>query len=195
MRTVKIIEHLSLDGVIQVSSGSDDDFPYGDWSAPYRSPEGLAMVLGEWGEAFDLLIGRRTYDQWAAFWPHAPKGPMADRLNAAMKHVVTHRPESLEWGPFEPVGPDLLDAVRRLKAKDGPTLIVSGSGSLTSMLLEHGLADEMVLLVNPVLVGRGKRLFAEGTPPRAFAFEGTQGSPTGFLINKYRAAGPLRNLK
>ncbi len=89
---------------------------------------------------------------------------MADRLNAATKYVVTHRPESLEWGPFEGVGPDLVEGVRRIKSQDGPGLVLSGSSTLTSTLLEHGLADEVVLIVSPVLLGTGKRLFAEGTP-------------------------------
>jgi len=195
MRKLKLIEHISLDGVIQVGLDKDGDFQYGDWTAPYRSPAGLAMVLSEWGERFDLLIGRRTYDQWSSFWPKAPKSPMADRLNAATKYVVTHRPESLEWGPFEAIGPDLVEGVRAIKAKDGPDLVLSGSSTLTSTLLEHGLADEMLLLVNPVLLGKGKRFFAEGTPPRAFTFESTMVTPTGILINAYKAAGTLQNLR
>src|SRR2546426_9738733 len=91
----------------------------------------------------------RTYDIWSGFWPKAPKSPMADRLNAATKYVATHRPESLEWGPFEGIGPDLVNSVRGIKAKDGADLVLSGSSTLTSALLEHGLADEVVLLVNP----------------------------------------------
>ena len=196
MRKLKIIDHISLDGVIQSGPDKDGDYPYGDWSGPYRTPEGLAMVLEEWGERFDVLIGRVTYDQWSSFWPQAPKGfLMADRLNAATKHVVTHRPESLKWGPVEWVGPDLVEGVRRIKATDGPNLILSGSSTLTSPLLEQGLVDEMLLLVNPVLLGKGKRIFAEGTPPRAFEFISTKVSPTGIMINKYRFEGPLRNLK
>jgi dihydrofolate reductase len=120
---------------------------------------------------------------------------MADRLNAATKYVVTHRPESLEWGPFKGIGPDLVESVRAIKAKDGPDLILSGSSTLTSALLEHGLADEMLLLVNPVLLGQGKRLFAAGTPARAFAFESTKTSPTGILANCYKFVGPLQNLR
>src|SRR5499427_6202737 len=183
MRKLKLIEHISLDGVIQ--HGEDGDFPYGDWTAPYRSPAGLAMVLAAQGASFDLLLGRRTYDLWSGFWPKAPKSPMADRLNAATKYVVTHRPESLEWGPFEGIGPDLVEVVRRIKAKDGADLIVSGSSTLTSALLEHGLADKVVLLVDPVLLGKGKRLFAEGTPARAFALESTQALQSGIVINTY----------
>lgn len=191
MRTLKIIEHMSMDGVIEVGG----DFPYGDWSAPYRTPEGFAKVAARYGERFDLLIGRRTYDQWSGYWPTAPKSPMAERLNAATKFVATHRPESLQWGPVECVGPDFLASVRELKARDGADLIVSGSTSLTSALLEHGLADELVLLVDPVLLGKGKRLFAEGTPPRAFTLTSTEATPTGIVIQSYKAAGPLQNLK
>src|SRR5436190_20570912 len=90
MRKLKIMEHISLDGVIQ-HSADDDDFPYSDWSAPYRTPAGREAVLAAYGESFDLLLGRRTYDMWSGFWPKAPSSPMADRLNAAKKYVVTHR--------------------------------------------------------------------------------------------------------
>jgi dihydrofolate reductase len=93
------------------------------------------------------------------------------------------------------IGPDLAESVRAIKAKEGPDLIVSGSSMLTSLLLEHGLADEMLLLVNPVLLGKGKRLFAEGTPPRAFALVNTRTSPTGIVVSSYKAAGNLQNLK
>ncbi len=195
MRKLKIIEHISLDGVIQAGADKDGGFPYGDWSAPYRTPAGLAQVLAEYGERFDLLLGRRTYDLWSGFWPKAPKSPMGDRLNAATKYVVTHRPESLEWGPFEGIGPDLVDGVRGIKAKDGADLILSGSSTLTSVLLEHGLADEVNLLVYPVRLGKGKRFFADGTPARALALESTKAMPSGIVISTYRAAGPLQNQK
>ncbi len=98
MRKLKIIEHISLDGVIQ-HSADDDDFPYSEWTAPYRTPAGRDAMLAAHGESFDLLLGRRTYDLWSGFWPKAPSSPMADRLNAATKFVATHRPESLDMGP------------------------------------------------------------------------------------------------
>ena len=190
MRKLKLIEHISLDGVIQ--HGEDGDFPYGDWTAPYRSSAGLAMVLAEYGESFDLLLGRRTYDMWSGFWPKAPKSPMADRLNAATKYVVTHRPESLNWGPFEAVGPDVVDAVRGIKATDGADLILAGSSTLTSLLLEHGLADEVNLIVYPVLLGTGKRFFAESTPARALALDSTKALPSGIVVNSYTPAGSVQ---
>jgi len=187
MRKLKIIEHISLDGVVQMTtSGPEDDFPYGDWTAPFRSPAGLQIVTEMYGKTFDVLVGRRTYDLWASFWPKAPKSPIAERLNAATKYVVTHRPESLEWGPFEAIGSDLVDSVRRIKATKGPELVLAGSLSLTSVLLVHGLADEVVLLVNPVVLGKGKRFFADGALPRTFALGSTQALPSGILVNIYK---------
>jgi dihydrofolate reductase len=193
MRKLKIVEHISLDGVIQ-HSADEDGFPYSNWSGPYRTAAGLTAMLALYGEGFDVLLGRRTYDLWSGFWPQAPASPMADRLNAAKKYIVTHRPESLAWGPFEGIGPDLVNGVRNLKAQAGPDLILSGSSSLTSILLEQGLADEVVLAVNPVLLGAGKRLFAEGKPPRSFELVSSQAFPSGIILNAYQVGGPLKSL-
>jgi dihydrofolate reductase len=191
MRKLKIIEHISLDGVIQ-HSADDGGFPYSDWTAPYRTPAGREAMLAAYGERVDLLLGRRTYDLWSNSWPKAPSSPMADRLNAATKYVATHRPESLEWGPCEALGPDLIEGVRRIKTLDGPDLTLSGSSTLTSTLLEHGLADEVLLAVYPVLLGTGKRFFADGTPPRSFELVSTQAFPSGIIFSTYRLSGPLR---
>jgi dihydrofolate reductase len=191
MRKLKIIEHISLDSVMQVS-GDDDDFPYGDWTAPYRTPAGRDAMLAAHGERFDLLLGRRTYDAWSGWWPKAPSSPMADRLNAATKYVVTHRPNGLEWGPFEAVGPDLVEGIRRIKSQDGPDLVLSGSSSLTSTVLANGLADEVVLPVYPILLGTGKRFFAEGTPARALELVGTQAMPSGIVVTTYKVAERLK---
>lgn len=185
---------MSLDGVIEVrGAGEDSDFPYGDWTAPYRTPAGRDAVLAAYGERFDLLLGRRTYDLWSGFWPKAPSSPMADRLNAATKYVATHRPQSLAWGPFAGVGPDLVADIGRIKAGDGPDLIVSGSSTLPSVLFEHGLADEVTLFVYPVLLGTGKRFFAPGTPACRFELLRTNTTPTGIVAHTYRVAGPLAN--
>lgn len=190
MRRLKIIEHISLDGVIQ--HGQEGDFPYGDWTVPYRTPMGREAIFAAHGKRFDLLLGRRTYDMWSGFWPKAPGSPLADGLNAATKHVATHRPESLRWGPSADLGPDILEGVRRIKSQDGPDLILSGSSTLTSPLLEHGLADEILLVAYPVLLGTGKRFFAEGTPARSFELVRTEAMPSGVLLSTYRAAGPLK---
>ena len=191
MRNLKIIEHISLDGVIQ-QSVDDDDFPYGDWTAPYRSPAGRDAVQAAQGGRFDLLLGRRTYDLWSGYWPKAPSSPIAGGINAATKYIATHRPESLEWGPFEGLGPDIVEGVRRIKSLDGPHLIVWGSSTLTSTLLEHGLADEVLLIVYPVLLGTGKRFFAQGTPARAFELVSSNAFPSGLILSTYKLAGPLK---
>ena len=191
MRKLKIMEHISLDGVIQ-HSADDDDFPYSDWTAPYRTLAGRDAILAAHGESFDLLLGRHTYDIWSGFWPNAPSSPMADALNAATKYVVTHRPESLAWGPCEGLGPDLVEGVRRIKSQDGPDLILWGSSTLTPILLERGLAEEVVLVVYPVLLGTGKRFFAEGTPAHSFELVSTKATPSGVILSTYEAAGPLK---
>ncbi|HEX5032770.1 MAG TPA: dihydrofolate reductase family protein [Candidatus Eisenbacteria bacterium] len=191
MRVLKVIEHISLDGVIQ-HSADDDGFPYSDWGAPYRTPAGRDAVTAAHGESFDLLLGRRTYDIWSGFWPKAPSSPMADRLNAATKYVATHRPESLGWGPFEGVGPDIVEGIRRVKSQAGRDLVLSGSSTLTSTVLQNGLADELILIVYPVLLGTGKRLFAAGTPARSLVLVSTQATPSGVILSTYKVAGPLQ---
>jgi dihydrofolate reductase len=190
MRRLKIIEHVSLDGVMQNSG--EDGFPYPDWSAVYRTPAGRDMVTAVHGDDFDLLLGRRTYDMWSGFWPKAPSSPLGDRLNAATKYVITHRPDSLEWGPFEPVGPDLVEGVRRIKSSGGKDLVLSGSSTLASTILGHGLADEVVLAFYPVLLGAGKRFFAEGTSASSFELMNTQVTPTGVILNTYKLVGPMK---
>jgi dihydrofolate reductase len=194
MRKIKIMEHITLDGVIQAPGGPDEDgdYPYGGWAAPHDDPEaGQAIVDGQ-GETFDLLLGRRTYDIWSGFWPNAPSSPMVDAINSATKYVATHRPDSLAWGPAEALGADIVEGIRRVKAKDGPHLIVWGSSTLTPALLEHGLADEVLLLVFPVLLGKGRRFFSEGTPPRELVLVSTKAVSSGVIISTYKPTGPLR---
>ena len=195
MRTIRIIEHISLDGVIQAPGGPEEDpegFAHGGWSAPHSGPEGGKAIMAAHGDAFDLLLGRRTYDIFAGFWPKAPKSPMADGLNAATKYVATHKPKMLSWGPAEDLGADIVAGVRRVKETSGPHLIVWGSSTLTAVLLEHGLADELMLLVFPVLLGVGKRIFAEGTPPRELKLVSTKAVGSGVIISTYKPNGPLR---
>jgi dihydrofolate reductase len=194
MRKIRIIEHISLDGVIQAPGGpnEDGDYPHGGWVVPH-----FDLAIGEaidaaHGKTFDLLLGRRTYDIFGGYWPKIENNPMADSLNAATKYVATHRPDSLGWGPVEDLGPDILDGIRRVKSTDGADLIVWGSSTLTPVLLVHGLADEVLLLVYPILLGTGKRFFAEGTPPRELALVSTKAAATGVVMTTYRPAGPLR---
>ncbi len=193
MKKIRIFAHISLDGVISPGGPNENsDYANGGWTAPYRSPAGAAAVAEAQGKSFDLLLGRRTYDLWSGFWPKAPKSPIADGLNAAMKYVATHRPESLEWGPVGDLGADIMDGIRGLKSNDGPDVIVWGSSTLTSVLLEQGLVDEVVLAVYPVLLGRGKRFFSDNVNPRELAFVSSKATSTGVLINTYRHVGALK---
>ena len=189
MRKIRIFEHISLDGVMQHED--DVGFAHGNWTAPYRTPAGLAALMEAQGGSFDLLLGRRTYDAWAGSWPKAGNSPMANSLNAATKYVATHRPESLGWGPVRDLGADILEGIRGVKSTDGPDLIVWGSSTLTSGLLEQGLVDEVVLIVYPVLLGRGKRFFSDRADARELAFVSTKVTPTGVLLNTYRHVGSL----
>ncbi|SHE54520.1 Dihydrofolate reductase [Modicisalibacter ilicicola DSM 19980] len=195
MRKVRIIEHISLDGVIQAPGGPDEDrngdFDHGGWAMPHFDPAVGDAIDAAHGDAFDLLLGRCTYDIFAGYWPDQT-GPMADSLNAASKFVATHRPDSLGWGPVEDLGLDLVAGVRRVKARDGPDLIVWGSSTLTPMLLAEGLADEVLLLVFPVLLGKGKRFFSDSAAPCELALFSTKAASSGVLMNTYRPVGSLR---
>lgn len=193
MRKIRIFEHTSLDGVIQPRGpGEDGEFENGGWTVPFRSLDGRESLLATQTGAFDLLLGRRTYDLWSGHWPKAEKSPMADALNGAVKYVATHRPESLSWGPVKDLGTDILEGIRGLKAGDGPDLIVWGSTTLTSALFEAGLVDEIVLILYPVLLGRGKRYFPDGGDPRKLELVSTKTTSKGVFLNVYRPVGPLR---
>jgi dihydrofolate reductase len=192
MRKVKVFAYISLDGVMQPPG--DDDYANGGWMDPYRSEAGAEAVADAQGKRFDLLLGRRTYDMWSGYWSKLKGGPFADALNAAKKYVATHRPADLEWGPVEALGPDIAEDVRRVKSKDGPDLIVSGSTTLTPVLFDQGLVDEVVLIVYPVLLGRGKRFFSDRVDPSEFTLVNTKATPTSVLIHTYRHVGSLNRV-
>lgn len=190
MRTLKVIEHVSLDGVMQ-HTADDDGFPHEGWNVPYRTPEGAQAVFAEHGDRFDLLLGRRTYDRWSEHYPTSPV-PIAGPINAATKFVVTHRPATLGWGPAEAVTGDLVTSVMALKATDGPDLLTCGSSTLVVPLLEAGLIDAWTLIVYPLLLGTGTRLFVDGTPPRSLEPLGVTTTPTGVILARFGRPGPLR---
>jgi dihydrofolate reductase len=188
-RKLRIFEHISLDGVIE----HEDGYAYGAWTAPYRNPAGLSIILEAQGTGFDLLLGRRTYDLWSGYWPKAGNSPMANALNSATKYVATHRHDSLTWGPAKDLGTDIIASVRALKSQGGRDLLLWGSSTLTSPLFAAGLVDEVVLVVYPVLLGRGKRLLSDTLDARELALVSTKSTPTGVIINVYRHVGSLRS--
>ncbi|AOM79388.1 dihydrofolate reductase family protein [Pedobacter steynii] len=188
MRKIRIFEHISLDGVIE----HDENYVYGAWTTPYRSPAGMAMLLEAYGISFDLLLGRNTYDTWSGFWPDAGDFPMANALNAATKYVATHRCEGLEWGPVKDLGEDIIEGLRKLKSSDGHDLVLSGSTSLISLLLDAGLIDDVTLIVYPVILGKGKRLFTDSFDARELEYVSTLTTPTGVLLNTYKHLGSLK---
>jgi dihydrofolate reductase len=194
MRQIRIIEHISLDGVIQAPGGpnEDGDYPYGGWIVPFADPLGRDAILAAHGDRFDLLLGRRTYDIWADYWPKISGNTFADTFNAATKYVATHRPESLAWGPAQALGEDVVNGVRAIKSLDGPNLILWGSSTLAPVLLGADLVDEVVLLVYPVLLGVGKRLFSGNIPARALELLSTKATASGVVISRYRPRGTLR---
>ncbi|MCU0829507.1 MAG: dihydrofolate reductase family protein [Tabrizicola sp.] len=195
MRTIRIIEHVSLDGVIQAPGGPEEDqengFDHGGWAFPHASEEGGKAIANAHGTGFDLLLGRKTYDIFAGYWPRQ-QGPMADSLNGAKKFVATHRPDSLGWWPVESLGTDIAAGIAGVKAAGGPDLIVWGSSTLTPLLIAGGLADEVVLLVIPVMIGRGKRLFSDAVAPRQLSLIDSQTTPTGVVISTYKPSGAMR---
>tara|TARA_R110002096_G_scaffold1622_3_gene8541 strand:- start:1562 stop:2176 length:615 start_codon:yes stop_codon:yes gene_type:complete len=195
MRTIKIIEHMSLDGVIQAPGGPDEDnagnFDHGGWAFPHFDPAVGEAISAAHGADFDLLLGRRTYDIFGGYWPKQ-EGPMADSLNGARKFVATHRPENLDWGPAEDLGADIAKGIGRIKASPGKDLVVWGSSTLTPMLIAQGLADEVLLMVFPVLLGTGKRLFSDTVAPRELTLINTKAASSGVIISTYKPAGALR---
>jgi dihydrofolate reductase len=199
MRTLIVAAMTSLDGVMQAPGGPDEDtsdgFAYGGWVWPYTD-EGDEVMGGVFSRPFDLVLGRRTYDVFAGYWPHVPGdgsfGNIADGFNAATKHVATHRPETLEWQHSRALGPDVIAALRELKRGDGPDLVTQGSSDLVHQLLATDLVDELRLLLYPILLGRGKRLFDDDTQASAFRLEESKTSSTGVLVTRYVREGEVR---
>ena len=195
MRTLVVNTFLTLDGVMQAPGGPEEDptggFAHGGWSVNYWD-EGMGARMDEFmGNPFDLLLGRKTYEIFAAHWPHVTDDPAAEALNAARKHVASRTLDRVEWQNSTLLEGDVADAVARLKAEDGPGIQVHGSGNLIQTLLEHDLVDELRLWFFPVVLGEGKRLFAGGTVPRGLKLVDSAVSTTGVLMTGYEPAGEI----
>jgi len=196
MRKITIMEHISLDGVVQSPGGrtEDDqnDFMHGGWSRRYPDNIIDEAIVSAHNRNFDLLLGRHTYDIWSGYWPNVHEGTIANSFNTATKYIATHRPDSLGWGPAKDLGADIVAGIRALKATDGPDLLLWGSSTLTPVLLQNGLADEIILIVYPVLLGKGKRFFSDNTYPQELELVDTKAGESGVFYNTYRYAGALK---
>jgi dihydrofolate reductase len=195
MRKLVAVTQVTLDGVMQAPGGPEEDptggFKYGGWSAPHFD-EVLGQAAGEaFEKSFELLLGRKTYEIFAAHWPY-DEGPIADRLNSATKHVASRTLKSLDWSNSTLLEGEVHAAVPALKQQDGPELQVLGSSELLQTLLEHGLVDEFRLWIFPVVLGRGKRLFGGESVPAGLELVDSTVSTTGVIAATYRRAGDVQ---
>ncbi len=195
MRKLIVNTFLTLDGVMQAPGGPKEDdsggFEHGGWSVNYWDDH-MGQVMGEaMSTPFDLILGRKTYDIFAAHWPNAPDDDVAKPLNAATKYVASRSHPSLEWNNSVLIDGDAAEGIAALKKGNGPELQVHGSGNLIQTLLRHNLVDEYRLWVFPLVLGSGKRLFADGTIPAGLKLVDTTVSTTGVVIGTYEPAGEI----
>ena len=195
MRKLIVLTFMTLDGVMQAPGGPEEDpsdgFRFGGWSVPYFD-EFLGLVMSEqMGHPFDLLLGRKTYDIFAGFWP-AQADETGAAINKATKYVVSHKPTKSEWQTTVHIGGDVVAEILKLKSGNGPELQVHGSGNLIQTLLRNDLVDELWLKTFPVVLGTGKKLFADGAVPAGFSVEKTSVSPSGVVIATYKRAGEVK---
>lgn len=191
MRRIIVFEHISLDGVIQGPGGPDEDtsdgFAYGGWQAPYGDDILEAALQKQMNMPFDLLLGRKTFDIWAAFWPqHGWPG-----FNAATKYVASNTLTSHEWQPSVFLNGDIAEKVAKLKQEQGSDLHVWGSGDLLQTLMKHDLVDVFYLMIYPLTLGAGKRLFAGGTIPARFKVTESIVGSNGVIVVSYERAGAI----
>ncbi len=193
MRKVIVLEHISLDGVIQAPGGPEEDtsggFAHGGWIATYSDPMLGALLRRQMNLPFDLLLGRKTYEIWAPYWPH--HGEIWPRVNAATKYVASHTMTSGAWQPTVFLNGDIAEEVAQIKQQPGPDLHVWGSSNLIQTLLKHDLVDAFWLMIYPLTLGSGKRLFADGTLPAAFKVTESAVTPKGVIVVNYERAGAI----
>ncbi len=198
MRKLIVLSFITLDGVIQAPGGPEEDptsgFSYGGWTVPYFDEFLGKIMVEQLNRPFDLLLGRKTYEIFAAHWPYqkTDSDPIAAGINNARKYVASHSPMKLEWSNSIPLIGNIAAEVNKLKIQDGPDLQVHGSGKLIQTLLKHDLVDELWLKIFPITLGSGKRLFAEGTLPASFKLRESTTSPSGVIVATYERAGEVK---
>ena len=195
MRKLKVTTFVTLDGVMQAPGGPEEDrsggFTHGGWSVGYWDDQ-MGQMMGDFmGRPFDLLLGRKTYEIFAAHWPRSTE-PAADVLNSARKHVASRTLRSVEWNNSTLIKGDVAQYVSELRKESGPEIQVHGSGDLIQTLLKNDLVDEFHVWTFPVLLGSGKRLFAEGAMPAGLKVDAVKTSTTGVVIATYQRAGAIK---
>ena len=193
MRKLVVLTFVSLDGIMQAPGGKGEDpsggFQLEGWTVPYFDEE-LGNEMGkQMGQPFDLLLGRKTYEIFASYWPHQGED---NPINTAKKYVVSNRAINTDWKETIPIKGDVAAEIRKLKQQDGPMLQVHGSSNLIQTLLANDLVDELWLKIFPVTLGKGKRLFGKGTIPEAWKLSESTVSPGGVIIVSYQRDGELR---
>lgn len=197
MRKIVVLSFISLDGVMQAPGGPEEDtsdgFKYGGWTVPYSDEVSGELMGKQMSMPFDLLLGRKTYDIFAGYWPKHPEiEEVATPFNKAVKYVVSHEPIDLPWEGSELITGDVVQKLRDLKAGDGPMLQVHGSGEMIQTLFKNDLVDELWLKIFPVTLGKGKRLWADGTIPAAFELVESKITPAGVIFANYKRAGEVK---
>ncbi len=197
MRKIIVLTFVTLDGVMQAPGGPDEDpsggFRHGGWMVPYADEFLGNEMIRQMSRPFDLLLGRTTYEIFAAYWPNVktPGDTIAEGLNSATKYVVSKTLTKPGWGPSVIVSGDVVGKIKQLKEREGPDLQVHGSGNLIQTLLKHDLVDDLWLKIFPITLGPGKRLFADGTIPAAFRLLESKTSPSGVIFASYQRAGEV----
>jgi dihydrofolate reductase len=196
MRTIRTATFVSLDGVMQAPGGPTEDprggFRFGGWVFPYFDEKLGSLMDRAMGENYDLLLGRRTYEIFAAYWPHQDD-EIGRTFNAVNKYVAAGPDTPLDWAHSHRLEGDLVEAVRALKASDGRDLLIQGSSEVIHTLLAHDLIDQLTVLTFPIVLGRGRRLFDEGSRPHAWTLESSDMSGTGVIVGTYRRAGEVKS--
>ncbi len=198
MRRIVVSTFVSLDGIMQAPGGPQEDptggFTLGGWTAPHFDAA-LGASMGEiFGRPFDLLLGRKTYDVFAAHWPHVkdPNDPIAGLFNRVTKYVASRSRPKLAWQNSELLGADTVASLKKLKSENGPDLLVQGSSELLQSLWKNGLVDEFTVLTFPLLLGKGKRLFGDGAVPAGLKLVNSKSYPTGVIVAGYMPDGPVK---
>ena len=193
MRKIIVVEFITLDGVLQAPGGPEEDtsgdFKYGGWITPYFDDFAGKVMAEQMKEPFSLLLGRKTFEIWASYWPkHADEWP---GINDSIKYVVSDTLSSSDWQHSIFLKGDVVEKIKKIQAEEGPDLKVWGSGKLIQMLLKYDLVDELWLKIFPITLGKGKKLFEEGTIPAAFTLVDSSVSPSGVIIANYKRAGEI----